>query len=117
MTPDELYVAVRRFVGDAKAKAAGGLTVSEFGELTIALLRLSVEGLDSLPGDGASKKEWAIRAVELLFDSVADRCVPMVALPAWWVVRPAVRSLVLAAASGALEQVLQLSRAATGGKS
>jgi len=37
--------------------------------------------------------------------------VPLPARPVWWIVRPAVRSLVLAAAGGALEQVLRLTRA------
>jgi hypothetical protein len=46
-----------------------------------------------------------------LFDAVADRAVPIVALPLWVVARPAVRSLVLALASGAIEQLLWLVRA------
>ena len=47
-----------------------------------------------------------------LFDAVADSCVPMLAKPVWWIVRPAVRTLVLSAAGGALEQILALTRAA-----
>ena len=47
-----------------------------------------------------------------LFDAVADSCVPMLAKPVWWIVRPAVRTLVLSAAGGALEQILKLTREA-----
>jgi hypothetical protein len=43
---------------------------------------------------------------------VADSCVPFAAKPIWWVIRPAVRTLVLSAAGGALEQILKLTRAA-----
>ena len=113
MTPEQLTTAVQTFLADARAKARGGLTVAEFGDLVVALLRLAVAGLDTISTlDGPAKKAWAIACVATLFDAVADSCVPLVARPVWWVVRPAVRSLVLAAAGGALEQVLRLTRAA-----
>jgi len=107
-----LAALVQKFIADARAKAANGLTVTEFGSLVVGVLQLAVAGLEAVPSDGAAKRDWALQAVALLFDSVADSCVPLVAKPIWWIVRPAVRSLVLAAASGALEQVLGLVRAA-----
>jgi hypothetical protein len=114
MTPEQLSAAVSQFIADARAKATGGLTVAEFGSLVVELLRLAVSGLDAVTAlDGPSKKAWSLSAVALLFDTVADACVPFPAKPVWWLVRPAVRSLVLAAAGGALEQILRLSRAAT----
>jgi hypothetical protein len=103
---------VAAFLSDARFKAQGGLTVAEFGSLTVSLLRLSVTGLDSIPTDGASKKAWALSIIGTLFDSVAGYAVPVYLQPFWFIAKPLVRQLVLAAASGALEQVLQLSRAA-----
>lgn len=113
MTPEQLTTAVQAFLADARARARGGLTVAEFGDLVVSLLRLAVAGLDTISTlDGPGKKAWALAAVAALFDTVADACVPLPAKPVWWLMRPAVRSLVLAAAGGALEQVLRLTRAA-----
>ena len=113
MTPEQLPNAVIAFIASARLKADGGLTVSEFGSLTVEVIRLAVAGLDTISTlDGPSKKQWAIACVASLFDAVADACVPFVARPVWWIVRPAVRTLVLSAAGGALEQILKLTREA-----
>lgn len=113
MTPEQLSAAVTGFLAGAREKARGGLTVAEFGSLVVELLRLAVAGLETISGlDGPGKKAWAIAAVAALFDACADACVPTLAKPVWWIVRPTVRALVLAAAGGALEQVLTLTRAA-----
>ena len=113
MTPEQLQAAVVGFIAGARAKAANGLTVAEFGNLTVELIRLAVAGLDTVTTlDGPGKKAWAIACVGALFDAVADSCVPMLAKPVWWIVRPAVRTLVLSAAGGALEQILKLTREA-----
>jgi hypothetical protein len=103
---------VRAFLAIAKVKAAGGLTVAEFGELAVALLRVVIAAVDSLPSGGGQKKQWAIDAIAALFDAVADKCVPTLAYPLWIVLRPAVRQLVLLAASGAIESLLPLVRIA-----
>jgi hypothetical protein len=47
-----------------------------------------------------------------LFDQLADKAVPVVVWPVWILARPAIRALVLAIASGAIEIVLPLTRAA-----
>lgn len=109
---DLLSVAdkIRAFISKAKEKAAGGLTVSEFAELTVALLRVVMASVDSLPDDGEQKKRWVIEAVAMLFDALADKLVPTMAWPIWLVVRGSVRSLVLMAASGAIESMLPLIR-------
>jgi hypothetical protein len=113
MTPDQLQAAVLAFIASAKLKAVGGLTVAEFGSLATELLKLAVSGLDPLPTlDGPAKKAWALSCIGTLFDAVSDACVPALAWPVWWIVRPAVRTLVLSAAGGALEQILVLTRAA-----
>jgi len=113
MTPDQLQSAVLALIAKARLKAAGGLTVSEFGSLTVEVIRLAVAGLDTINTlDGAAKKSWALSCVGTLFDAVADSCVPTLAWPVWFILRPAVRTLVLSAAGGALEQILVLTRAA-----
>ena len=113
MTPEQLQAAVVGFIAGARAKAAGGLTVSEFGSLTVEVIRLAVAGLDTINTlDGPGKKLWALACVGNLFDAVADACVPMIAWPVWFILRPAVKTLVIAAAGGALEQILALTRAA-----
>jgi len=113
MSPDQLQAAVLALIAGARLKAAGGLTVAEFGSLVVEVIRLAVAGLDTITTlDGPGKKAWALACVGTLFDAVADSCVPLVARPFWLLARPAVRSLVLAAAGGALEQILVLTRAA-----
>jgi len=113
MSPDQLQAAVLALIAGARLKAAGGLSVSEFGSLVVEVIRLAVAGLDTINTlDGAAKKSWALSCVGTLFDAVADSCVPFAAKPIWWVIRPAVRTLVLSAAGGALEQILVLTRAA-----
>ena len=112
ITPDALAAEVSKFLADARAKAAGGLTVAEFGSLVVDLLRLAVTGLDSVPADGPAKKAWTLGVVALLFDSVAGYAVPLYLQPFWLLAKPAIRALVLAAAGGALEQILSITRAA-----
>lgn len=106
-----LLEKVAAFVATARTAADDGLTWAEFGELMIGLLRLVVSVLDTVTGlSGEQKKNLALEAVGDLFDAVADRAVPLPLWPLWVVARPAVRSLVLAVASGAVEQVLPLVR-------
>jgi hypothetical protein len=114
MTPEQLQAAVLALIAGARLKAADGkVNVAEFGSLVVEVIRLAVAGLDTISTlDGEAKKNWAIACVGTLFDAVADSCVPFVARPVWWIVRPAVRTLVLSAAGGALEQILKLTRAA-----
>ena len=113
MTPEQLQSAVLALIAGARLKAAGGLTVSEFGSLVVEVIRLAVAGLDTINTlDGPAKKSWALSCVGTLFDAVADSCVPTLAWPVWFILRPAVRTLVLSAAGGALEQILKLTRAA-----
>ena len=109
----KLQADVAAFLANARLKSQGGLTVAEFGSLTIELLRLVVTGLDAIPTDKAAKKVWALQVIGTLFDTVAGFAVPVYLKPIWFVASPLVRQLVLAAAAGALEQVLSLTRAAT----
>lgn len=112
---DQLQADVAAFILAARTKATGGLTVAEFGSLVVQLLHLCVAQLDQIPADKAAKKAWALQIIGALFDAVAGFAVPLPLQPFWLLARPLVRQLVLAAASGALERVLILSRAADPG--
>lgn len=119
MTPTEnsphlsaVIAKAKAYIDEAKAAAAGGLTVAEFSQLAIGLLRLVVSAIDSVPLDGVSKKQYVLSCLELLFDSVADRMVPLYLVPLWLPLRSTVKFVVLSAASGAIEQLLPLVRAA-----
>jgi hypothetical protein len=102
---------IAAFLNTARLTAVDGLTWQEFGELLLALLRISVKTLDSVNNlTGAEKKEIVLHAVERLFDLVADKAVPTAAYPLWLLARPAIRSLVVALASGAIEQLIPIVR-------
>jgi hypothetical protein len=103
---------VRAFVATAKSAAAGGVTISEFAELTVSLLKIAMAAADAIPVDGADRKVFVLNAVGLLFDSVADKAIPPLAWPVWLIVRPAARQLLLLVASGAIESLLPLVRKA-----
>lgn len=111
-TFSEIKASIANYIDQAKAKAAGGITWVEFGELLVALLRLACRLVDLLQVSGAAKKLIVIQAVAALFDAVADYCVPFWALPVWAIARSSIRSLVLALASGAVEALLPLVRIA-----
>lgn len=97
----------------AKSAAADGLTWAEFGELLTAFLRVAVGVLDDVAAmTGDEKKALVLEGVAVLFDSLAGRCVPLAAWPIWGLARGPVRLLVLALASGAIEQILPLVRRA-----
>lgn len=104
---------ISAFIAIAQLKARNGLTLSEFGELVVALLRVVMSTVDSLPAEGSEKKQWALDAVAALFDALADGCIPILAWPVWILVKPAARSILLLVISGAIESLLPLVRIAT----
>jgi hypothetical protein len=104
--------AARAYVVTAKVAAQDGLTWTEFGELLVGLLRLAVQTVDVLNVPGEQKKAVVMEAAAALFDALADRAVPVWAYPFWLAVRGPTRALVLAIASGAIEQLLPLVRSA-----
>jgi hypothetical protein len=108
----DLEQRIQAFVGAAMSAAAKGLSVADFAELAISLLRIVIATADSLPADNSEKKSWCVQAVADLFDAVAVLAVPKTFLPIWWAIRPAVRNLVLLAAGGAVEALLPLVRMA-----
>jgi hypothetical protein len=108
----DVEAKVRAFLAIAKVKARDGISVAEFGELLVALMRVVIAAVDAFPIDGSRKKETVLAAVEALFDAVADKCIPTAAWPFWLLLRPAARQLVLMLASGAVESLLPLVRIA-----
>jgi len=98
------------FIFTAKEQAQDVLTLAEFAELSVALMRVVMAAVDGLPSSGAEKKQWVLEAVGMLFDEVAGLGVPMPLWPVWAIVKPAVRQLLLLAVSGALESMLPLVR-------
>lgn len=102
---------VNAFLASAREQAKDGLTWSEFGRLLVELLHLVVGSLDAVAGlTGPEKKQIALTAVAALFDSFADKAVPLAAWPAWMLIRPATRLLVLSLAAGAVEALLRITR-------
>lgn len=104
---------VSAFVTTAHAVASDGLTWAEFGDLLVAFLKMSTALYDDVAGmTGDEKKSAVLDGVAMLFDAVADRCVPLVVWPLWGLARGPTRMLILALASGAIEQLLPLVRTA-----
>ena len=103
---------VKAFIAVAKSAAAGGITVAEFGELLMSLMKLAIDAADSIPVAGPDRKVFVLNAIGLLFDEIADRCIPALAWPFWIILRPAARQLLLLIASGAIESLLPLVRKA-----
>lgn len=98
------------FIFTAKEHAQDGLTLAEFSELAVALMRVVMAAVDGLPSSGAEKKQWVLEAVGMLFDEVAGLGVPVPLWPVWAIVKPAMRQLLLLVVSGALESMLPLVR-------
>ena len=109
---NDIASKVSAFLVTARVSAKDGLTWSEFGMLVAALVRLTVETLDTTKTlTGPEKRAIVLEAVGVLFDSVAVLCVPVTMYPFWFIVRPAARALVVAIAAGTIETILPLLRA------
>jgi hypothetical protein len=108
-----IVMQLSAFLSSAREQATAGMTWQKFGRLLVDLLHQAVTGLDAISGlSGPEKKVLVLTAVASLFDSVADKCVPLTLYPFWSVIRPATRTLVLAIASGAIESLLPITRSA-----
>jgi hypothetical protein len=109
---DDVLAASRAYLVTAKVAAAGGITWAEFGELLTGLLRVMTQAAELLNLPGQEKKAVVLQAAASLFDATADKCVSPWLWAFWVVIRPSVRSLVLAIAAGSVEQILPLVRSA-----
>ena len=109
--PGGVLTKTDAFISAARSAAADGLTWAEFGELLVALLRLSVTSLDAVAiMTGQEKKAITLDAAGRLFDALVGLWSPPFIWPIWGLLRAPVRLLVLALASGAIEQILPLVR-------
>lgn len=97
---------VQDFISSAREKAKDGLSFAELGVLTYSLMRSVILEVDKLHVPGSLKKADVLAAVGLLFDTLADSCVPLPLKPLWWVAKPAVRAVVMALLSGVMEGAL-----------
>jgi hypothetical protein len=107
---EDVSAAARAYVLTARLAAADGISWAEFGELLTGLLRVLTQASELLSLPGAEKKAAVLAGAAALFDSVADKCVSPWVWAFWIVIRPSVRSLVLAIAAGSIEQILPLVR-------
>lgn len=98
------------YIEDAKVRAADGLSVADLTTLTVDAVRLAIELLDRIDMAGADKKTEAVRVVEYFFDTFSDACIPLVVRPLWWIVKPAVRALIVSCAGGLVESLLPIVR-------
>lgn len=114
MAVDSDYLdQITKYIETMRLRASNGLTIAELSESVIGGMRVLIAALDRVSAmTGAEKKAEVLKLVAYLFDQFADACVPLVAKPVWWIVKPAVRTLVLSMASGAVESLLPLVRAA-----
>lgn len=112
-TDSDFLNQIGEYIASVRARAADGISVADLSQATIDGMRLAIGLLDKVSAPGADKKSEVLKLVAYLFDQFADACVPLVAKPVWWVVKPAVRALVLSIASGAVESLLPIVRSAT----
>jgi len=94
------------YIEQARVRAADGLSVADLTTLTVDALRLAIGLLDHMDMEGTNKKVEAVRVVTYFFDMFSDACVPVVARPLWWLVKPAIRALVVSCAGGLVEALL-----------
>ena len=100
VTLNEVVASINQWVASVRLAAVGGITVAEFGAVLVQTLQLAIRTANMIPNDSDQRRALAVEAVAKVFDAVADRCVPVVLLPVWWIVRPAVRAAILAAVAG-----------------
>ena len=71
-----------------------------------------IAAVDELELAGDQKKQIVADLAATLFDEFGDLVVPVVLRPAWWLIKPTLRSLIRTAAAGAVDALLPLVRKA-----
>lgn len=107
-----LHGRVTAYILEIRKRVSDGLTIAELCELTISAMRLAIACVDELNLEGSHKKQIVTDLAASLFDEFSPLLVPSVLRPVWWVVKPPLRSLVLALAAGAVEGLIPLVRSA-----
>ena len=109
---DQFPLKIEAFLMALRERAKDGITASELAASAVEGMALAISLLEIRLLSGPDKKLEVLQLVSYVFDTYADKCVPVLALPVWWIVKPAVRVLLLAVASGAVEPMLRLTRGA-----
>lgn len=112
MAQDSAYLdKIADLLTNIRKRAADGTTVADLTQDTVDAMRLAMTVLDTVSGmSGEEKKAEVLKMVGWVFDQYSDLCVPLIAKPVWWVLKPTARTLVLLIASGAIESLLPVVR-------
>ena len=105
-----LYGKVVAYTTQIKRQINDGLTIAELTELVVAGMRLTISALDELELAGPMKKQIVADCAAQIFAEFSDFIVPAPLRPLWWLVKPALKSLVHTAAAGAVDAILPLVR-------
>jgi len=108
----EFTQSIDAYVRESASLLTDGMSVSDLATITVGGMRLAIELLDRMNMENASKRAEVVSVVAHIFDLYADQCVPLIARPVWWLVRPAVRALCLSIAGGAVDSLVPLVRSA-----
>ena len=110
--PEATYLEqIAAFLDAVRTRARDGITVSDLTQSTVDAMRLTINLLETVNGmTGDQKKAEVMKLVAYVFDTFSDACVPVLAKPVWWIVKPAVRLLVMQVASGMVESLLPMVR-------
>lgn len=107
---DGIAGKISAYIGVCQSLSADGVSISDFAQMVLGLLRLAVAAVDSFPMDGAAKKTFVLEAVAQLYDALAAAIVAQLPWPIWLLSRRTTRLVVLATASGAVEFLLPMIR-------
>jgi hypothetical protein len=110
---DDVASKIKAFIDTARADAVDGISIAEFFQLAMDLLRIVITGVDTLNVPGEERKSVVLDAAAQLFDAIADKCVPLALYPLWLAFRSPIRMIFIQSASGAIESLLPILR---GGK-
>ena len=105
-----LYGKVVAFTTQVKRQVNDGLTIAELTEIVLAGMRLTISAVDELELAGSMKRQIVADCAAQIFSDFSDLIVPAPLRPLWWLVKPALRSLVHTAAAGAVDALLPLVR-------
>jgi len=105
-----LHDRVTAYIAATREKAADGLTIAELVELTIGAMRLAIAAIDELDMAGDAKKQLVTDLAGNMWDEFGRLLLPAALRPAFWLLGPTLRSLVIALAAGAVDALLPLVR-------
>lgn len=107
-TVNQVAEKVRAYIESCQGLAADGVSISDFAQMVLGLLRVAVAAVDAFPLAGPAKKTWVLEAVAQLYDALAVAVASQLPWPLWILSRRTTRAIVLAAASGAVEFLLPM---------